>query len=108
MVLDNAYGVQVLDRLPDAPMGDVLVTTRERFTGSGDFRLLTVAELGETEAEELLLEAAGPGADRAAVREICATHSYDPLALEKALLDLRNGMPPRRYLARRRAHDRPS
>ena len=89
-------------------MGDVLVTTRERFTGSGDFRLLTVGDLDESEAESLLLEAAGAGADLATVREICAIHSYEPLALEKALLDLRGGVSPRRYLARLRAHERSS
>lgn len=106
LVLDNAYGIEALDRLPELPMGDVLVTTRERFTGLGDFRLLTVGELDESEAENLLLEAAGAGADLATVREICAIHSYEPLALEKALLDLRGGMAPRRYLARLRAHER--
>ncbi len=106
LVIDNAYGIEALDRLPAVPMGDVLVTTRERFTGLGDFRLLTVGELDESEAENLLLDAAGGGADLATVREICAIHSYEPLALEKALLDLRGGMAPRRYLARLRAHER--
>jgi hypothetical protein len=104
LVLDNAYSADVLDRLPALPMGDVLVTTREQLTGPRDFRVVTIGELEETEAEALLMEAAGPEADVAAVQEICAAHSYDPLALEKAALDLRRGVPPRRYLTRLRAH----
>jgi hypothetical protein len=102
LVLDNAYSGEVLDRLPRVPMGDVLVTTREDLRpGAREFRRLTVAELQPDEAEALMLEASG-GADPEAVRDICRWHNYDPLSLEKALLDLRRGMPPRRYLARLR------